>query len=91
MTRHYLDLGSASDWLKQISRAARPIRSTTQIWVVMRHLYEISAFVFQTSFRGEIVGGVAKCRLFSQASSRTCLRIRSLLYDHLQTWKMGEL
>ena len=33
MTRHYSDLGSASDWLNQISHAARPIRSTTQIWV----------------------------------------------------------
>ena len=28
------DLGSASDWLKQISQAARIIRNTTQIWVV---------------------------------------------------------
>ena len=37
MTRHYPDLRSASDWLKQISHAARPIRSTTQIWVVARH------------------------------------------------------
>ena len=32
MTRHYPDLGSASDWLNQISHTARPIRSTTQIW-----------------------------------------------------------
>ena len=31
MTRHYPDLGIASDWLNQISHAARPIRSTTQI------------------------------------------------------------
>ena len=31
MTRHYSHLGSASDWLNQISHAARPIRSTTQI------------------------------------------------------------
>ena len=30
MTRHYLDLGSASDWLKQISLLARPFRSTIQ-------------------------------------------------------------
>ena len=29
MTCHYLDLGRASDWLKQIFLAARPIRSTT--------------------------------------------------------------
>ena len=32
MMRHYPDLGSASDWLKQISHAARPIRTTTQIF-----------------------------------------------------------
>ena len=31
MTCHYPTLGSASDWLIQISHAARPIRSTTQI------------------------------------------------------------
>ena len=44
MTCHYPDLGSASDWLKQISLAARLIRSITQIWVVTtRHLCGISA------------------------------------------------
>ena len=32
ITSHYLDLGSASDWLYQISFTAWPIRSTTQIW-----------------------------------------------------------
>ena len=69
MTRHYPDLGSASDWLNQISHVARPIRITTQIWVMTRHRYGISALVSQTSFRGETSGGVAKCRLFSQASS----------------------
>ena len=45
MTRRYSDLGSASDWFKQISRAARPVRSTTQIWLVTRHQYWISALV----------------------------------------------
>ena len=68
MTRHYPDLGSASDWLNRISQAARPIRSTTQIWVVTRHQYGISALVSQTSFGGETSGGVAKCRLFSQVT-----------------------
>ena len=34
MTRHYPDLGNASDRLNQISHVARPIRSTTQICVV---------------------------------------------------------
>ena len=38
------------------------------VCLVTRHPYEISALVFQTSFRGETVGAVAKCRLFSQAN-----------------------
>ena len=67
MTCHYPELDNASDWLKQISHAAQPIRSITQIWVVMRHQYGISALVFQTSFHWETSGGVAKCLLFSQA------------------------
>ena len=68
MTRHYPDLGSASDWLNQIYHAARPIKSTTQIWEVTRHQYGITALFSQTSFGGETSGSVAKCRLFSQAS-----------------------
>ena len=44
MTRHYPDLGSASDWLSQISRAARPIRNITQVWVVTRDQYGIARF-----------------------------------------------
>ena len=67
MTRHYPELGSASDWLNQISHAARPIRRTTQIWIVTRHQYGISALVSQTSFGGETSSSVAKCWLFSQA------------------------
>ena len=68
MTCHYPDLSGASDWLNQISHAARSIRSTTQIWVVTRHQYGISALVPQTSFGGKTSGSVAKCRLISQAS-----------------------
>ena len=67
MTIHYPDVGSASNWLNQISHTARPIRSTTQIWVVTRHRYGISARVSQTSFGGETSGSATKCRLFSQA------------------------
>ena len=55
--------------INQISHAARPIRGTTQIWVVTRHQYWISALVCQTSFGGETSGSVTKCRLFSQARS----------------------
>ena len=48
------------------------MRSTTQIWVVTRHQYGISALVSQTSFGGETSGGVAKGQLFSrQANSVT--------------------
>ena len=45
------------DWLKQFSLAARSVKrkSTTQIWVVTRRQYGISALVSQTSLREEIV------------------------------------
>ena len=48
MMRHYPDLGSASDWLNQISHVARPIRSTSQVYIVTRHQYGISALISQT-------------------------------------------
>ena len=63
------DLGSASDWSSRMRNLIQPIRSTTQIWVVTRHQYGISALVSQTSFGGETSGSVAKCRLFSQATA----------------------
>ena len=51
----------ASDWLNQISHAARPI------WVVTRHQYGISGLFSQMSFGRETSGpgSIAKCRLFS--------------------------
>ena len=55
MTHHYPDLGSASDRLNQISHAARPIRSTTQIWVVTRDQYGLSMHVSQTHLTGKPV------------------------------------
>ena len=55
MTCHYLDLGSASDWLKQSPLAAPPIKSTTQICVVTLHQYGISAVFPRKSFRGKSV------------------------------------
>ena len=45
MTCHFPDLGSASDWLQQISLAVRPIGSTTQTWIMTRHQCGISALV----------------------------------------------
>ena len=41
------------------------------MWIVTRHQYGISVLVSQMSFRRETVGGVGKCRLFSQA--RVCM------------------
>ena len=54
----------------------QPIRSTTQIWVVTRHRYGISAHDSQERFRGETSGGVAKCRLFSQATLKRIEKIK---------------
>ena len=88
MACHYPDLGSASDWLTQTSHALWPFRNTTQIWVVTLHQYGISALVFQTSFRGETVGGVAKCRLFSQAIN--VLVLLCLVSSHL-SWSSSPL
>ena len=73
MTRHYPDLGSASDWSCRVGNLIQPIRSTTQICVVTRHQYGICALISQTSFGGETSGNVAKCRLFSLAKQyRVC-------------------
>ena len=36
MTRHYPNLGTASDWSCRVGNLVQPIRSTTQIWVVAR-------------------------------------------------------
>ena len=57
------DLGGSAPNLR--GKFAQPIRSTTQIRIVTRYQYEISALDSQTSFRGVTTGGVAKCRLFS--------------------------
>ena len=70
MTRHYPDLGSASDWSYRVGNLIQPIRSTTQLWVTQLwviHQNGISGLFSQTSFGGKNSGSVAKCRLFSQA------------------------
>ena len=52
MTRHYPDLGSASDWLNQICHAARPIREITHISVVTGHQYGIYVFLRRFEYAG---------------------------------------
>ena len=44
----------------------QPIRSTTWIWVVMRHQYGFSALVSKASVHRESSGSATKCWLFSQ-------------------------
>ena len=76
MMPHHPDVGSASDCLREISLTTRPIRSTTQIWVVTRHQCGISAVVSQTlrvSRINQCSAVVVKYRLFSQASVKVLL------------------
>ena len=68
MTRHYPDPGGVSDLSFRARNSLQPIRNITQIWVLTRHQYGISALVCQTSFRGETSRGVAKFRLLSPAA-----------------------
>ena len=76
MMCHHPDLGSASDWLKICFIQSEAISRSDQ--------YGIFALICQKSFRGEIRGGVIKCRLFSEASmmfsalkvSKNCLKIK---------------
>ena len=75
-----LPLDIASDWWNQICHAVQPIRSTTQIWVVTRHQYGISALLSQTSFGEETSGSVAKCRLFSQATTTKIIKHKDSVY-----------
>ena len=67
ITRHYPDLGSTSDWSCRMGNLIQPIRSTTQILVVTRHQYGISALVSHSSFSWKTSGSVARCRLFFHA------------------------
>ena len=46
------DLGSTSDWLKEISFTARPIKSITQ-WVVRHHQYWICALSSHVILQGK--------------------------------------
>jgi len=69
MTRHYPDLGSASDWLNREGISFQPMRSTSNIWVVTRHQYGISPLVTQTSFCEGSSGNLTSRRLFSQATT----------------------
>ena len=67
MTRHYLDLGSASDWSYRVGNFLQPIKSTTQIWGSDTSSVWNFCARFSDVIRGETSGGVVKYRLFPQA------------------------
>ena len=67
MMCQYSDLGWATDWLYYERNLLQPIRSTSQIWVVMRHQCGISEVFAQKSFHRKTSGVVIKCQLFSLA------------------------
>ena len=79
MTRHYPDLGSASDWLKICFNQSER--------VVPDHQYGISD-VPLTSFRVETRFCVAKCRLFSQVIFLAILTL-TLMYQPEADWFMS--
>ena len=66
MMCQYSDLGWAN-WLYCERNLLQPIRSTSQIWVVMRHQCGISEVFAQKSFHRKTSGVVIKCQLFSLA------------------------
>ena len=73
-TCHYVDLSSASDWLKICFNQSEALpRSGNQ--------YGVSMLVPQTSFPQETSGGVAKCRLYSQAFSNTLSSVLHLQFS----------
>ena len=73
-TCHYLDLGSASDWLKICFNQSEALPRSG-------HLYGVSMLGPQTSFLWETSGGVAKCRLYSQAFSNTLSSVLHLQFS----------
>ena len=77
-TQIWVVLGIA--WSKFPEFPTRHDQNTHQIWVVTRYQYGILVLVSQASFRRETSGGVAKCRLFSQAMNRWwCSCVTTLL------------
>ena len=86
-TCYYPDLGSAFEWLWPKGNLLQPIRSTAHILVVTHHQYRISPLIPQLSFCGKTSGGFAKCRLFSQVSTKlsvTAQWSKGVLEERLQ-------
>ena len=60
-------MGNASDWLKQISPSAQPIRSITQNWVVTNHQH--GKFYSHSS---DMASAAGLCSPFSNSHTPFC-------------------
>ena len=84
MTFHYPDLGSAFDWLKEISLAALPIENTGQIWVVTHHQYGISPVLFLRShFAGKLLVVPRNVSSFLRLVNLNCPKVTHLSHGKL--------
>ena len=84
MTFHYPDLGSAFDWLKEISLAALPIENTGQIWVVTHHQYGISLGLFLRShFAGKLLVVPRNVSSFLRLVNLYCPKVTHLSHGKL--------
>ena len=79
------DLGSTSDWLKEISFAAQPIKSTTQ-WVVRHHQYWICALSTDVILQGKQWRCHKMLAVFSGCNkllkSNYMYRVKNILHLH---------
>ena len=96
---HFPDLDSTSDWLKQISLVAQPIKSTTQIWVVTHYQHEISALISSeiilwTSYWRHCKMCAFLCFCFSGWQSQSTILLVFLFYfilHELQYWEINTI
>ena len=65
---HYPDLGSVSYWLCHMGNVLQPIRSATQIWVVMHHRYGFLYLFLRCHFAEKPVVASQNVDIFSQAT-----------------------
>ena len=79
MTRHYPELGSASDW-----SCPREIRSPSHYWIVTRHQCGTST-VFQTPFHGKPVVALGNVGCFLRLSVRVQANFK-LLPNSVEQW-----
>ena len=75
MTCYYPDLGSASDWSCHRGNLLQPIRSTSQIWVITRHQYGISALFLGRHFTGKPVVASRNVGCFSSQATNKLFKL----------------